>query len=204
MTPVSSRSVVRQTPAVGQARARGGRLVAQDERDAGVAQGVEAGADRQPGGAVEGREAIRRQRRSRAARSSSPARAASLITSPGAGDRLEARPAAVVALDQAGDVLRPAWPGAGAAGWRRCAGRRAGCRRDCVVEDALSAGQAREPAPVTTTGTGSVPSASESALDRTRSPSWQPATVARTTGAASSLARPRRSAGRPRGRTARG
>ena len=45
---------VGQSPAIRQLRAFGGRLVAHDQRDAGVAQGVDSGADSQAGDAVEG------------------------------------------------------------------------------------------------------------------------------------------------------
>ncbi len=44
---------VGQPPSVGELGAERGRLVAHHERDAGVAQRVETGADRQPGGGVE-------------------------------------------------------------------------------------------------------------------------------------------------------
>ena len=46
---------LRQAPPVREHRAQGGRSVAHHQRDARVAQGVDAGADRQAGGAVQGR-----------------------------------------------------------------------------------------------------------------------------------------------------
>ena len=49
---------VGQTPPLGKLRALGGGLVAHDQRDAGIAQGVDAGGDGQAGDAVERGQAL--------------------------------------------------------------------------------------------------------------------------------------------------
>ena len=103
ITPVSSRSVVGQRPAVGQLGAARRRLVVLDERDAGVAQRVDAGGDGQLGLAPERGEPVGVDAELLAEVERAGARR-QLDHVGGAVDRLEAR-AAVLALDEPRDVL---------------------------------------------------------------------------------------------------
>ncbi len=143
--------LLRQRPAVGQLGALGGRLVVLHQRDAGVAQRVDPGRDRELGVAAE--------RRSRSAcrprtprRGRAPRRApASLITS-AAPSIVSKRGRAVVALDQPRDVLVEDLVAQVRGDHVDELLAVQDAREVAVVEDALGAGQCRAPAPVITTG----------------------------------------------------
>ena len=99
----------RQYPTVRQLRALAGGLIAQDQRDAGVAQRIESGADGESRHAVEGGHTIRRY-----------AEFLLQVEGAAAGRQLDhvrhivdrfKRGTAVVALDQARDVSCRAWRG---------------------------------------------------------------------------------------------
>ncbi len=94
---------VRQAPAIGQLRAFGRRLVAHDQRDTGVAQGVDAGGNGQAGNPVEGSQVLGGNAEF-LSRSKAPPRPASLMTS--ATSSMDSkRRLSLVALHQARDVL---------------------------------------------------------------------------------------------------
>ena len=84
--------LVGQRPAVGQLRARGRRLVAQDERDAGVAQRVDARRRSRAGCRARARPARSASTPNSSARSNAPARRRELDDVVGLVDRLEAAP----------------------------------------------------------------------------------------------------------------